>query len=54
LASDLNVNNAGFSQQALQAFADGPMGTRYPPIVVAWEQAWEHVVLFFIFPPAKS
>jgi transposase-like protein len=39
------------AQQALQAFADSPWGTKYPTIVAAWERAWEYVIPFFVFPP---
>ena len=39
------------AQQALQAFADGPWGIKYPTIVAAWERAWEYVIPFFVFPP---
>ncbi|WP_454739020.1 IS256 family transposase [Cupriavidus necator] len=37
--------------QALQAFADGPWGAKYPMIVQSWRRAWEHVTPFFVFPP---
>jgi putative transposase len=39
------------AQQALQAFAEGPWGIRYPMIVQSWQRAWEHVTPFFVFPP---
>ncbi|WP_443678744.1 transposase, partial [Paraburkholderia unamae] len=39
------------AQLAMQAFADGPWGTRYPMIVQCWQRAWEHVTPFFVFPP---
>lgn len=39
------------AKQALQAFADGPWGIKYPTIVAAWERAWEYVIPFFVFPP---
>jgi transposase-like protein len=39
------------ARQALQEFADGPWGTRYPTIVQSWQRAWEHVTPFFVFPP---
>ncbi|MGY6273866.1 IS256 family transposase, partial [Achromobacter denitrificans] len=39
------------AEQALQAFADGPWGTKYPTIVAAWQRAWENVTPFFVFPP---
>lgn len=37
--------------QALQDFADGPWGAKYPMIVQSWRRAWEHVTPFFVFPP---
>lgn len=43
--------NAQTAQQALQAFAQGPWGQKYPMIVTAWERAWEQVIPFFAFPP---
>lgn len=39
------------AEQALQAFADGPWGTKYPTIVAAWQRAWENITPFFVFPP---
>lgn len=39
------------AQQALQDFAEGPWGTKYPTIVQSWQRAWEHVTPFFVFPP---
>ena len=36
---------------ALDAFADGPWGARYPAIVASWRRAWVHVIPFFAFPP---
>jgi len=39
------------AQHALQAFADGPWGIKYPMIVAAWQRAWDHVTPFFVFPP---
>jgi transposase-like protein len=36
---------------ALEAFADGPWGQRYPAIVASWRRAWVHVIPFFAFPP---
>jgi transposase-like protein len=38
------------AQEALQAFADGPWGAKYPSIVQSWQRAWEHVTPFFVFP----
>ncbi|GAB2873663.1 hypothetical protein GCM10027093_06570 [Paraburkholderia jirisanensis] len=39
------------AKQALQAFADGPWGAKYPTVVQSWQRAWEHVTPFFVFPP---
>ncbi|AQW29931.1 IS256 family transposase [blood disease bacterium A2-HR MARDI] len=43
--------SAQAAQQALQAFADGPWGAKYPTIVQSWQRAWEHVTPFFAFAP---
>jgi len=43
--------SAQAAAQALQAFADGPWGTKYPTIVATWQRAWENVTPFFVFPP---
>jgi transposase-like protein len=36
---------------ALEAFAAGPYGRRFPMVVTMWRRAWPHVVPFFAFPP---
>lgn len=36
---------------ALEAFAAGPWGAKYPTIVHSWRRAWAHVVPFYAFPP---
>jgi putative transposase len=36
---------------ALDAFARGPWGTKFPTVVAAWRRAWIHVIPFFAFPP---
>lgn len=43
--------SAQAAEQALQAFAEGLWGTKYPMIVAAWQRAWENVTPFFVFPP---
>lgn len=43
--------SAQAAEQALQAFADGPWGIKYPTIVAGWQRAWENVTPFFVFPP---
>jgi transposase-like protein len=39
------------AKAALEAFAEGPWGAKYPPIPSLWRRAWEHVIPFFAFPP---
>jgi putative transposase len=36
---------------ALEAFADSPLGQRFPTVVASWRRAWTHVIPFFAFPP---
>lgn len=36
---------------ALEEFAQGPWGQKYPPIVASWRRKWEQVVPFFAFSP---
>lgn len=36
---------------ALDAFAHGPWGLRFPTVVAAWRRAWTQVIPFFAFPP---
>lgn len=36
---------------ALDAFAAGPWGQRFPTVVKTWRRAWEHIIPFFAFPP---
>jgi putative transposase len=40
------------AETALLAFADSPMGRRYPAAVATWERAWERFTPFLAFPPA--
>jgi putative transposase len=44
--------SAEAAEAALDAFAAGPWGTRFPTIVKAWRQAWTRIIPFFAFPPA--
>ncbi len=37
--------------QALDAFAAGPWGTKYPAITALWRRHWPHVVPVFAYPP---
>ncbi len=36
---------------ALEAFADGEWGRKFPTVVTAWRRAWAQVIPFFAFPP---
>ncbi len=35
---------------ALEAFADGPWGVKYPPITGMWRRQWQEVIPFFAYP----
>jgi transposase-like protein len=37
-------------QAALDAFAQGPWGAKYPAIAQSWRRNWELVIPFFAFP----
>lgn len=39
------------ARQALQEFADGAWGSKYPTIVLSWQRAWEYVIPFLVFAP---
>ncbi len=43
--------SADAAQEALDAFAAGPWGRRFPTVVTSWRRAWTHVIPFFAFPP---
>jgi len=43
--------NADAAAIALEAFAGGPWGHRFPLIAKAWRAAWAQVIPFFAFPP---
>jgi len=43
--------SAEAAAQALDTFADGPWGQRFPMVVKTWRTAWPQVVPFFAFPP---
>jgi putative transposase len=40
------------AESAMLAFADSPLGRRYPAAVAVWERAWERFIPFLAFPPA--
>lgn len=43
--------NAEAASGALDEFARGPWGRKFPTVVAAWRRAWTHVIPFFAFPP---
>ena len=42
---------ADLAQRALDTFARGDWGQRFPTIVALWRRAWGRVIPFFAFPP---
>jgi putative transposase len=44
------AKDAAAGAAALEAFADGPWGTKYPAIVTSWRRNWSAVIPFFAFP----
>jgi len=42
--------NAAAAEQALESFAAGPWGQKYPPLAPAWRRQWTQVIPFFAFP----
>ena len=43
--------SAEAAEQALNDFARGVWGQRYPTVTAAWRRAWDRVIPFFAFPP---
>ncbi len=43
--------SADAASAALDAFACGPWGQKFPTVVASWRRAWTHVIPFFAFPP---
>jgi transposase-like protein len=43
--------SADAATAALDDFASGPWGRRFPTVVASWRRAWTHVIPFFAFPP---
>jgi hypothetical protein len=39
------------AESELLAFADSPLGRKYPATVATWENAWERFIPFLAFPP---
>jgi transposase-like protein len=44
--------SAEAAEAALDAFAEGEWGRKFPTVVAAWRRAWAQVIPFFAFPPA--
>jgi putative transposase len=44
------ADHAEAAVRELDAFAEGPWGTKYPAIVQSWRRNWEAVIPFFSFP----
>ncbi|ALJ34447.1 MULTISPECIES: IS256 family transposase [Azospirillum] len=44
------ATDAAAGERALEAFAAGPWGTKYPAIALAWRRNWVAVIPFFAFP----
>jgi putative transposase len=45
------ATTAETAQAALDTFAAGPWGTRFPTMVKSWRTAWPQVIPFFAYPP---
>jgi transposase-like protein len=43
--------SAEAAEAALDAFAEGEWGRKFPTVVAAWRRAWAQVIPFFTFPP---
>jgi transposase-like protein len=43
--------SAEAAEAALDAFAEGEWGKRFPTVAAAWRRAWAQVIPFFAFPP---
>src|SRR5881392_2418106 len=43
--------SADAAADALDDFARGPWGQKFPTVVASWRRAWTHVIPFFAFPP---
>jgi putative transposase len=51
LRSIYTAASADAAAAALDEFARGPWGTKFPTVVASWRRAWTHVIPFFAFPP---
>ncbi len=46
----LSLGSGCAGSAALEAFAEGPWGRKYPAIVQSWPRNWTEVIPFFAFP----
>ena len=44
------ARDAKAGEEALEAFAEGPWGCKYPAIVQSWRRHWPEVIPFYAFP----
>lgn len=44
------ARDADAGKAALEAFAEGPWGAKYPAIAQSWRRSWTEVIPFFAFP----
>ncbi len=44
------ARDAKAGEEALDAFAEGPWGRKYPAIVQSWRRHWPEVIPFYAFP----
>ena len=45
------ASSAEAAEAALDAFAAGEWGRKFPTVAAAWRRAWDQVIPFFTFPP---
>jgi transposase-like protein len=43
--------NADLAAAALQEFAAGPWGSKFPTVAAMWQRQWQQVIPFFAYPP---
>jgi transposase-like protein len=43
--------NADLAAAALDAFAAGPWGSKFPTVAAMWQRQWQQVIPFFAYPP---
>ncbi|WP_139217179.1 IS256 family transposase [Collimonas sp. OK607] len=43
--------NAETAAEALDAFAQGPWGLKFPTVAAMWQRQWQQVIPFFAYPP---